>query len=230
MATASHKPRDTAKKVLVVDDHPIVREGLALLVNRERDLKVCGEASGAPDTLAAIEATHPDLVLMDISLHGVNGIELTKDLRARFPHLKVLIISMHDEALYAERALKAGAQGYLMKQEAPEVVLRAIRKALNGEVFVSERISAQLMRELTDCKTTDLGSIGIERLTNRELHIFELVGRGMTTQDIATEMRISIKTVETHRLHIRQKMQLRNAVELTHRAIRWYETEGRSRK
>jgi DNA-binding NarL/FixJ family response regulator len=226
MTTASRKSRDTVKKVLIVDDHPIVREGLALLANRERDLKVCGEASGAPDTVAAIQATDPDLVLMDISIRGVNGIELTKELRARFPNLKVLIISMHDEALYAERALKAGAQGYLMKQEAPEVVLRAIRKVLDGGVFISERISAQLMREMTDCKLADMGSIGVERLTNRELHVFELIGRGMTTQDIAAEMHISIKTVETHRVHIRQKMKLRNAVELTHRAIRWYESEG----
>lgn len=217
---------DTRKRILVVEDHPLVREGIALLVNREKDLEICGEASDAAEAMQAIRTGHPDLILMDISIRGSNGIELTKTIRKRYPHLPVLMLSMHDEMLYAERALKAGARGYLMKQEAPEVVLKAIRWVLRGEVYVSSAVSSRVVADLADGSRQHGNRTGIERLSDRELEVFDLIGRGLSTKDMAEKLCVSPKTIEAHRSHIKQKLDVPKSAQLYHKAIRWVESNG----
>lgn len=217
----TRKPR----KVLVVDDHPIVRNGLTQLISREDDLSVCGEASTVPEALQAIEKTKPHVVLADITLEGANGIELTKAIHGQELDTQVVVLSMHDESLYAERALRAGAKGYVMKQEAPETVLKAIRKVLDGELYVSENVASRLLQEFVDTSSGEGSRLGIRRLSDRELEIFECVGRGMSTRDIAEALSLSAKTVETHRAHIKQKLKLKNAAELIQHAVNWVENE-----
>lgn len=210
------------RRILVVDDHPIVRNGLSQLINREPDLTVCGEASGSAGAIAAVEESNPDLMLLDIAIEGINGIELTKNLRDTHPDLPVLILSMHDERLYAERALSAGAKGYLMKQEAPGTVLNAIRKVLLGKIYVSEQMTTRIIRDIMTTRTDeDRGSLGVGRLSDRELEVFELIGCGLTTREMAEQLNLSVKTVETHRVHIRHKLRIRSTADLTHQAIRW---------
>ena len=211
----------TAKKrVFVVDDHPIVRQGLALLINREADLIVCGEAEDARTALRLVTNTKPDIVIVDISLNGPDGLDLLKEIRLNNVALPVLILSMHDESIYAERALRAGAQGYIMKQEATEKVLVALRRILNHEVYVSDRISNRMLQ-------TYIGSPGgrkqssIADLTDRELEVFRLIGAGHATRQIAEELHISIKTVESYQAHIKEKLALRSGRELVQHAINW---------
>jgi DNA-binding NarL/FixJ family response regulator len=168
----------------------------------------------------------PDLVLMDISMDGRSGLDLTKALRRMYPDMPVLVLSMHDEALYAERALRAGARGYLMKQEAPEVVLEAIRTVLAGRVYVSADISSRMLNELVDYRDVKRGRFGVRGLSDRQLEVFELIGRGATTVGIAKQLRLSIKTVEAHRKNIKAKLGLRRAAELTRRAVQWVESAG----
>ena len=211
-------------RVLVVDDHPIVRQGLALLINREPDLIVCGEAEDARTAMQAIPLVRPDILVVDISLNGPDGLDLLKDIRARYPVLPVLILSMHDESMYAERALRAGAQGYIMKQEASEKVLLALRRILGREIYVSERVSNRILQRY-------IGSPGEARpssiadLTDRELEVFRLIGEGHSTRQIAEELHISVKTVESYQSHIKEKLSLRNARELVQHAIQWSITE-----
>jgi len=211
-------------RVLVVDDHPIVRQGLALLINREPDLIVCGEAEDARTAMQAIPLVRPDILVVDISLNGPDGLDLLKDIRARYPVLPVLILSMHDESIYAERALRAGAQGYIMKQEASEKVLLALRRILGREIYVSERVSNRILQRY-------IGSPGEARpssiadLTDRELEVFRLIGEGHSTRQIAEELHISVKTVESYQSHIKEKLSLRNARELVQHAIQWSITE-----
>jgi DNA-binding NarL/FixJ family response regulator len=214
-------------RVLIVDDHPIVRSGLGQLVQQEADLQVCGEASDASEALDEIERKKPDLVLVDISLGGSSGIELTKTIRERYERLPVLVLSMHDESLYAERALRAGAKGYVMKQEAAETVLKAIRKVLGGGLYVSDTIAARMLQEFVE-GGSDQARVGVETLSDRELEVFEMIGRGMPTREIAERLHLSVKTIETHRAHIKQKLNLRNATELLHHAVHWMENEQRS--
>jgi DNA-binding NarL/FixJ family response regulator len=207
-------------KVLVVDDHPIVRQGLALLINRETDLTVCGEAEDARMAMQAITATKPDILVVDISLNGPDGLDLLKDIRMRHPELPVLILSMHDESIYAERALRAGAQGYIMKQEATEKVLVALRRILSNEIYVSERIANRMLQRY-------IGSPGegrpssVSDLTDRELEVFRLIGEGNSTRQIAEQLHISVKTVESYQAHIKEKLSLRSARELVQHAIQW---------
>ena len=207
-------------RVLVVDDHPIVRQGLALLINREHDLLVCGEAENAHKAMQSIAAAKPDILVVDISLNGPDGLDLLKDVRSRFPELPVLILSMHDESIYAERALRAGAQGYIMKQEATEKVLVALRRILAHEIYLSERIANRMLQRY-------IGSQGAQRpasitdLTDRELEVFRLIGEGHSTRQIAEELHISIKTVESYQAHIKEKLSLRSARELVQHAIQW---------
>ena len=217
---------NTRKRIFVVEDHPIVREGIALLVNREPDLAICGEASDADEALEAIRTAHPHLVLMDISIRGCNGIELTKNILKQHPGLRVIMLSMHDEALYAERALKAGARGYVMKHEAPDVVLKAIRQVLSGELYVSENMSSRVVADLAGSSQLQPNRPGIERLTDRELEIFDLIGRGVTTVDMARRLGLSPKTVEAHRSHIKQKLNIAKFSVLALHAIRWVESNG----
>lgn len=211
-------PQKKAKyRVMLVDDHPILRQGLAQLINQEKDLMVCGQFEEASKALDAVESLTPDAAIVDISLKGASGIELLKNIKVRFPALLVLVLSMHDESLYAERALRAGASGYIMKQEATEQVLVALRKVLNGEIYLSETMSSKLMHQLVGGKPT-AGSL-LERLSDRELEIFGLIGQGRGTRQIAEQLHLSVKTVESHRAHIKEKLNLKNATELVHRAI-----------
>jgi DNA-binding NarL/FixJ family response regulator len=208
------------RRILIVDDHPIVRQGLALLINREADLAVCGDAEEACSALRRIEELKPDLVVVDISLNGPDGLDLLKSIRARDTHLPVLILSMMDELLYAERALRAGANGYIMKQQATEQVLVAIRRILDGEVYVSERI-ANKMLHLFVGGSQERSSL-VADLTDRELEVFRLIGEGHGTRQIADELHLSIKTVESYQAHIKDKLSLKNGRELVQRAIQWH--------
>lgn len=211
-------------RILLVDDHPIVRQGLAELINHEKDLFVCGTAETFHETLDQIPTLKPDLVVADISLKGGNdGIELLKNIKARHPKTMVLMLSMHDETLYALRALRAGAAGYIMKQEATEKVLTAIRQVLKGEIYLSEQMEKKLMHQLVGGRAVRTGS-PIEDLSDRELQIFSLIGQGRSTRQIAEELHLSVKTVETHRAHIKEKLNLKSATELVQHAVQWRET------
>jgi DNA-binding NarL/FixJ family response regulator len=217
-----NQPAVAAKKskVFVVDDHPIVRQGLALLINRESDLMVCGEAEDAQTAIQAVATAKPDVLVVDISLSGPDGLDLLKDVRMRHPELPVLILSMHDESIYAERALRAGAQGYIMKQEATEKVLVALRRILCGEIYVSERIANRMLQRYIGSRSTGRPS-SIADLTDRELEVFRLIGEGHSTRQIAEELHISVKTVESYQAHIKEKLSLRSARELVQHAIQW---------
>ena len=208
------------RTVFIVDDHPIVRQGLALLINREPDLAVCGDAEEAASALRRIEELKPDLVVVDISLHGPDGLDLLKTIRARDPNLPVLILSMMDELLYAERGLRAGANGYIMKQQATEQVLVAIRRILGGEVYVSERIANKMLHLFVGGSPTEQIS-PVADLTDRELEVFRLIGEGHGTRQIADELHLSVKTVESYQAHIKEKLLLKNGRELVQRAIQW---------
>lgn len=216
-------PSPSAFRILIVDDHPIVRNGLRQLIEPEKDFDICGEAGTSSEARSMIERYHPQLVLLDIAIEGSNGIEFTKWLKEVHPEIAVLIISMHDENLYAERALKAGASGYIMKQEAPDAVLTAIRRVLSGGLYVSPRISENIIRGLSQPAERDTGRRGLESLSDRELEVYELVGKGCRTSDIAEKLCLSIKTIEAHRAHIKQKLKLRNSSELVRHAVRWAE-------
>ncbi len=210
----------TKSKVFIVDDHPIVRQGLALLINREPDLTVSGDAEDAATALRRIEAIQPDIVLVDIFLNGPDGLDLLKSIRTENHRLPVLILSMLDETMYAERALRAGANGYIMKLEATEKVLVAIRRILAGDVYVSERVAKLMMHHFVGGGPAQCDS-PVAGLTDRELEVFRLIGDGRGTRQIATELHISIKTVESYQAHIKEKLGLRNARELLQSAIQW---------
>jgi DNA-binding NarL/FixJ family response regulator len=206
------------RSVMLVDDHPIVRQGLAQLINQQPDLHVTVEAPNARGALDALDLEAPDIAIVDISLDDRSGIELIKDLRAKNPNVAILALSMHDESLYAERALRAGAKGYIMKQEATEQVMNAIRRVLDGQIYVSERMSARLLDQLVSAKPGEEDS-PLGRLSDRELEIFSMIGRGMGTRDIANKLTLSIKTVEAHREHIKEKLKLKNGTELVRMAV-----------
>jgi DNA-binding NarL/FixJ family response regulator len=223
----AQNPASLKKRVMVVDDHPIVRQGLALLINRESDLVVCGEAEEAMGAIHVLASARPDVLIVDISLNGPDGIDLLKNIRNTHPTLPVLILSMHDEMIYAERALRAGANGYIMKQEATEKVLIAVRRILNGEIYVSERISNQILKQyITGSGTVRNSSIG--DLSDRELEVFRLIGEGHGTRQIAEELHVSVKTVESYQAHIKEKLSLRSARELMQRAFAWHMSEKAS--
>jgi DNA-binding NarL/FixJ family response regulator len=208
------------RTVFIVDDHPIIRQGLALLINREPDLAVCGDAEEAATALRRIEELKPDLVVVDISLNGPDGLDLLKTIRARDPNLPVLILSMMDELMYAERGLRAGANGYIMKQQATEQVLVAIRRILGGEIYVSERIANKMLHLFVGGSPTEQTS-PVADLTDRELEVFRLIGEGHGTRQIADELHLSVKTVESYQAHIKEKLLLKNGRELVQRAIQW---------
>jgi DNA-binding NarL/FixJ family response regulator len=206
-------------RIFIVDDHPIVRQGLMQLINNESDLVVCGQGEDAYQALKTIRQLKPDLTLLDISLKDTGGIELLKELRVQDPTLQVLILSMHDESLYAERALRAGARGYIMKQEAAQTLLLAVRKVLKGEVYVSEKMSAVLLQRMVGNRKPD-GTLPMDRLTDREMEIFRMIGAGMTVKEIAERLFLSAKTIEAHREHIKGKLNLKSSAELLRFAIR----------
>lgn len=207
-------------RVLLVDDHPIVRQGLGLLIDREADLSVCGEADGAHSAFHAIETLRPDIVLLDISLNGPDGLEVLKEIRMKSGSLPLLILSMHDESIYAERAMRAGANGYIMKQEATEKVLIAIRRILQGDVYLSDRLTTTMLQQYVRGGAHTKSS-PLLNLTDRELEVFRLIGEGHGTRQIADELHLSVKTIESYQAHIKEKLALRNARELVQHAIEW---------
>jgi DNA-binding NarL/FixJ family response regulator len=220
VAYKSRSPASTKKRIMVVDDHPIVRQGLALLINREPDMVVCGEAEEAMGAMHVLSSARPDVLILDISLNGPDGIDLLKMLRTTHPTLPVLILSMHDELIYAERALRAGANGYIMKQEATEKVLVAVRRILSGEIYVSQRISNQLLKHYITGSGI-IRSSSVSDLSDRELEVFRLIGDGHGTRQIAEELHVSVKTVESYQAHIKEKLSLHSARELVQHAIQW---------
>jgi DNA-binding NarL/FixJ family response regulator len=221
MTNVAERPTATArKKVLIVDDHPLMRQGLALLINQQQDMQVCAEAQEAQAAIHAIAESRPDILILDISLSGPDGLELLKSIRTSDPDLPVLILSMHDEAIYAERALRAGANGYIMKQEAAEKVLVAVRRILNGEIYLSDRMSNHMLQQYIGGGASMIQS-RIASLSDRELEVFRLIGEGRATREIADQLHLSVKTVETYQAHIKEKLALRSGRELIQHAIQW---------
>jgi len=205
-------------KVLIVDDHAVFRDGLQRLISLEPDLTVCGQAEDADEAIEKALQLKPDLAIVDVSLEGTDGIDLTKTLRARFPKMRILVLSMYKEMLYAERALRAGANGYIMKRESGETLIVAMRQVLSGQTYVSQEFNARLLEKMSYQKTTPQES-SLESLTDRELEIFRLIGQGYGTKQMADELHLSMKTVIFHRANIRTKLNLSNTFELVQLAI-----------
>jgi DNA-binding NarL/FixJ family response regulator len=208
------------RKVFIVDDHPVFRGGLVRIVSQVPGLFVCGEAENASQAFDAITKLAPDLVLMDISLPGKSGLELLQDVHALNPELPVLVISMHDELIYAERVLRAGGRGYIMKQEGPDKMVDAINRVLSGQVYASERTACTILDALSRPRSAASTSV-LGKLTDRELEILRLIGQGKDTHQIGADLHISLKTVDTHRAHLKEKLSLKSATELIHYAVRW---------
>ena len=209
---------------MIVDDHPIVRRGLAELLAREPDIEVCGEASGVSEAFGEVERTNPDLVVIDMTLKEGHGIDLIEKIRAKNERVRMLVSSMHDEMLFAERVLRAGAMGYVTKQEPPETLLAAIHQVLRGEVYLSPRMTSRLLRQVAGGALPQEDPI--HTLSNRELQVFEMIGQGVTTIQIARRLELSPKTIETHREKIKQKLNLKNGSELNRRAVQWVLDRG----
>ncbi len=224
MSNERKHPLKRKRTVYVIDDHPIVREGLTRLINGEPDLFVCGAAEDTYTALKAMENLKPDIAIADISLKGPDGIELIKNLKNRMPGLPVLVLSIHDESIYAPRALRAGARGYIMKQEATENVLVALRRVLGGEIYLSDRMANKVLQQFVGAGGTS-PRFPVDRLSDRELEVFRLIGQGHGTRRIAEELHLSVKTVESYREHIKEKMTLSDASELVQHAIQWMEQE-----
>jgi DNA-binding NarL/FixJ family response regulator len=216
---------DEVTRIFVADDHPIVFQGLKQLLNREGDLSVCGSAANVNDAIKAIEILKPNLVIVDISLKGsVSGIELIKGIRKRFPNTYTMVLSMYDETLYAERAIRAGARGYVKKEEFTNTIVKAIRQVLSGKIYLSETMTSRLLDNLIYDQSERL-AVSTEKLTNRELEVLSLVGNGYSTIEIARELNLSVKTISTHRLRIRNKLNLKNNSELIRYAVQWVHGE-----
>lgn len=209
--------------VLIVDDHPVLRRGLAALIESESDLVVCGEAATGKEALDLVCAKQPDAVIVDITLEGSDGLALIKTMRSRHPNVPALVLSMHDESAYAERSLRAGAKGYVMKQQLDDTVIVALRCILAGEMYMSDAMKMRFATKFVGGRTLETGS-PLGALTDRELQVFGMVGRGNTTRKVATELNLSVKTIESHLEHIKQKLTLGSAAELAQRATQWVET------
>jgi DNA-binding NarL/FixJ family response regulator len=222
LPTLPFTPVNTKTRIFIVDDHPLLRKGLGELINQQLDMIICGEAEDAPEALKAICQIHPDLVIVDISLKSQNGIELIKNIKAINPSIQILVLSMHDESIYALRVLKAGAKAYVMKQEVVDKVMEAIRRIRAGKVFVSERVAAQMLSQVVDGNDPSRNS-PVDALSDRELEIVTMIGNGTPTREIAKRLSISIKTVESHRAHIKDKLSLTNATQLVQWCVRWVE-------
>lgn len=210
-------------RLLIVDDHPIVRQGLAQLIDRQADLQVAGESDDAEEAIALIRSESFDAAIIDLSLPGVSGIELIRQIQTEAPFMPVLVLSMHDEQFYAERALRAGARGYIMKEVATERVVEAVRKVLRGEIYVSREVADRLLSKIVSGDGSPIGS-PVERLSDRELEVFQLLGKGYGTRQVAEMLHLSIKTVESYRANIKDKLQLKNAAELVQHAVQWVQT------
>jgi DNA-binding NarL/FixJ family response regulator len=225
---AAEKTKKSAvkkKQVYLVDDHPIVRQGLIKLIEQEDGLEVCGESGSVAAALLALKTVSPDVILVDISLEDSNGLELIKMVEDLGMQIPMLVLSMHDESLYAEHALRAGASGYVMKQAASNTLIQAIEKVLDGEIYVSKTMSSHMLKMAFRTGSEDTRT-GTETLSLRELEVFELIGRGNSTREIAEQLHLSVKTIETYRAHIKEKLQLRSGTELMQRAIHWVENDS----
>jgi DNA-binding NarL/FixJ family response regulator len=214
-------PGIQARSVLIVDDHPIVRQGLSQLINAEDDLEVCGNAATVEEALQSLSESYPDVVIVDLSLAHSDGLELIKEIRSETRHLPVLVLSMHDENMYAERLLSAGANGYIMKQAAADQLLIALRRVLAGGVYVSEQLGSSMIERIAG-NDPKRNSNPIERLSNRELQVLNLIGRGKTTREVAENLTLSVKTVESHRQRIKKKLNLQTSAQLVQFAVSSY--------
>ncbi len=222
-ASAAGKRR--VRRVLIVDDHPIVRQGLRRIMDNEEDLSVCGEAETVRDARVAIKELSPDVMIADISLKQGDGIELVRDVRAHHPHLPILVLSMHDETIYAERMLAAGANGYIMKQAASDQFLIALRRVLDGGIYVSEAVGNNMIQKFA-AGGSYISANPIDRLSNRELQILHMIGKGMSTRETAQSLNLSIKTVESHRQRIKRKLNLATGTQLVQYAVNWFSTRA----
>jgi DNA-binding NarL/FixJ family response regulator len=221
---SNSKARAVRRSILLVDDHPMTRSGVAHLINKQPDLVVAAEAGNPAEALAGITKSPPDLVLTDMTMPGRSGVEFIKDALAQHPALSILVLSMHDEVIYAPRAIRAGARGYVMKEAGGEELLVAVRRVLGGKVYLSEVMSAKILEELSGQKPRGSHS-PIEKLSDREFEVFQLIGRGKSTREIASQLHLSPKTVDVHRGHIKEKLELKDATSLVRHAVRWVEAE-----
>ena len=219
----SNAAKATKRRILLVDDHPMTREGLAANINRQTDLEVCGEASNPAEAMTALSKFTPDLIVTDMTMPGRSGVEFVKDVHAMLPDLPILVLSMHNEMLYAERVLRAGARGYLMKDAGSAKLLEVIRLVLSGQSYVSQQMSARLLDAVTGRRPRGSTS-PIEKLSDREFEVFRLLGSGKSTKEVARALNLSQKTVDVHRGRIKEKLQLKDAASLIHHAVRWVET------
>jgi DNA-binding NarL/FixJ family response regulator len=228
MKTTKESPADSKevakRRVFLVDDHPITRAGVSVLINQQPDLMVCGEADSAPKALDMIGKINPDIAVIDITLKTTSGIELLKNISVIAPRLPLLVMSMHDESLYAERALRAGARGYIMKQEASDKILIALRQTLAGELYLSAQMRERMLHRLVGAKKDD-NAFSIDTLSDREMEVFQLIGNGYSTRDIAGKLNLSVKTIDSYREHLKTKLGLANATELVRCAIQWGKAE-----
>lgn len=224
---SENEDRAGGKRILIVDDHPIMRQGLAQLIAQEPGLAVCGEAEDAHGALQAIGRLHPDVAIVDIALKEGNGLELIKDIKIRYPELAVLVLSMYDESIYAERCLRAGARGYVTKAEASSRVIEALREVLRGGVYVTQQMASKMLRKLVG-GDPNLDSFPMDRLSDREFQVFELIGQGLQGREIAKKLTLSVKTVDAHRENIKKKLDLASATELLIYAVQWVQLDRRS--
>ena len=227
MATAFIKRSATTprKKILIVDDHPMMRTGLSQIVKAQPGLEVFGEAGSPAEALEKLSAKLPDLIMADLTMKGGSGFEFIREVQARHPEVPVLVVSMHDENVYAERALRAGARGYIMKEESPDQLITAILRVLEGGMYLSDNMSTLLLKSFTNARSRSAMS-PLQCLTDRECEIYQIIGRGKTTEEIAALLRISPQTVDVHRAQIKEKLNLKSGTALVHHAVQWVETEG----
>jgi DNA-binding NarL/FixJ family response regulator len=221
LKTQKNRPRRCGIRLLIVDDHPVMRRGLSQVVSEMGNLEVCGEAASKDEAMEMIGNTRPDVVIVDISLGEENGLDLIKEINARFSTIKILVHSMHDETIFAERVLRAGALGYIGKNETTQELIEAIHRVVNGEVHLSPRMTRRVLRRKVGQSAPALEESPVTTLTDRELQVFDLIGRGVNTKQIAARLALSVKTVESHRENIKTKLGLANAIELTREAVQW---------
>jgi DNA-binding NarL/FixJ family response regulator len=224
-ATPPAPAENTRRRIFLVDDHPVTREGVRVLIDQEADLVVCGQADSAPAALQLIQRLKPDLAVVDITLKTTSGIELMKNVKALLPDLPVLIMSMHDESLYAERALRAGAKGYVMKHEASDRILVAIRSVLAGDLYLSEKMKEKMLHRLVRSRKNEV-VFTIDTLSDREMEVFQLIGNGFGTRQIAEKLNLSVKTIDSYREHLKLKLRLEKGSDLVRHAIQWVRSEG----
>jgi len=211
-------------RIYIVDDHPLVRQGLSQIVASESDMEICGEAEDSPAAIRGVGEANPDAIIVDISLKGANGLELIKNLKAIHEDIPILVFSMHDETIFAQRALRAGAKGYVMKKESPSKIVDAIRKIIQGEIYVSPSVADQVLHQIVN-GPGNVSTSPVDRLTDRELEVVQLIGRGLSSREVAESLHLSVKTIESHRAHVKEKLSLRNATELVQFSVQWVDQQ-----